>query len=238
MAANATVPPLHSKRVEAWVYSVLNPLIEAFRREQLLLERGDLSWRAYSGSCEYIRTAEEYLDPAQVPNLEDFLADPLNLGFASDFSQHDDAVRRLESAAEEFYSRLMASDLFLKQVRDLLKESGAEPSRIARPSSTTITEEDLAKYVAEYLINNTKDLPAHYVTHGFWAQNRESFLRMVNEFEAYQERKSFQTLQHAAKDLKAVSGSLLRRLEEHRRYLCISFDIPAAPWTNERAESA
>lgn len=102
----------------------------------------------------------------------------------------------------------------------------------------TITEDDLAKYVAEYLINNTKDLPAHYVTHSFWEQNRKKFLHMINDFEPYQERESFQNLQVAAKKLSAISGSLLNRLEEHRRYLCISFDIPAAPWTNERAESA
>lgn len=238
MAANATVPPLHSRRVEAWVHSVLNPIIEALRREQLLLERGDLSWRAYSGSCEYIRPVEEYLDPAQVPNLEDFLADPLNPGFAAEFSQHDEALREVESKATQFFGRLMNSELFSNQIRDLSREYGEDSSNAARPFFMTVAEEDLPKYVAEYLINNTEDLPAHYVTHGFWTQNRDKFRRLAGEFEPYKQRDSFQNLQLAVKRLRVVSETLLNRLEDHRRNLCTSFDIPAAPWTNEGARGA
>ncbi len=225
MAANATVPPLHSRRVEAWVHSVLNPVIEGLRRERFLLERGNLSWRAYSRSFEYIRPVEEYLDGAQVANLEDFRSDPLNPGFAAAFGEHDRALGAVESKANQFFEGLINSDLFPKQVRDLVKEFGGDTFHVA----IAITQDDLPKYIAEYLINNTGDLPAHYVTHRFWAQNR-------NEFEPYKERESFRNLQCAVGELRSISEALLDRLEKHRRYLCTTFDVPAAPWTNEQAK--
>lgn len=238
MAANATVPPLHSRRVEAWVHSVLNHLVEALRQEQLLLGRGDLSWRSYSRSCEYIRPVREYLDPSQLPNLEDFLADPLNPEFADEFRKHDLALLEVESRAEQVFRGLMNSELFSKQVRDLVRESGGDSSHAARPVPMTIAEGDLPKYVAEYLINNTENLPAHYVTHEFWAHNRAKFPHLAEDFEPYKQRESFQNLQVAVGKLRVISESILNHLEEHRRYLCISFDIPAAPWTDERARGA
>lgn len=238
MAANATLPPLHSRRVEAWVHSVLNPIIEGLRRERFLLERGDLSWRAYSRSCEYIRPVEQYLDSSQLPNLEDFLADPLNPEFADEFRKHDLALLEAESRAEQFFRRLMNSELFSNQVRDLVRESGGDPAHAARPVPMTIAEGDLPKYVAEYLINNTENVPAHYVTHEFWAHNRDKFPHLAEDFEPYKQRESFQNLQLAVGGLSDISEAILNRLEEHRRYLCMSFDIPAAPWIDERARGA
>lgn len=212
---------------------MLNPLVEALRQEQLLLGRGDLSWRAYSRSCEYIRPVGHYLDFSQLPNLEDFLADPSNPGFAHNFDAHDRAVQEVESKANQFFDRLMNSKLFLDQVRDLVQGFHA-----ARPVPMTIPQGDLPKYVAEYLINNTENVPAHYVTHEFWAQNRAKFPHLAEDFKPYKQRESFQNLQVAVGKLRGVSESILNRLEEHRRYLCISFDIPAAPWTDERARGA
>ena len=234
MAANATVPPLHSRRVEAWVHSVLNPLVDALRREQLLLERGNLSWRAYSRSCDYIRPIQEYLDIAQIPNLENFRSDPLNPGFAAAFDEHDCALREMESKVRQFFDRLMNSELFLKQVRDLVREFSGDSSHAAGQVGMTIHDDDLPKYVAEYLINNTKDLPAHYVTHGFWAQYKDRFPHLAEEFEPYKQRESFQNLQSAVGELRGISRALLNRLEEHRSHLCATFDIPAAPISANR----
>ncbi|MGH9432455.1 MAG: hypothetical protein ACRD3T_13020, partial [Terriglobia bacterium] len=69
MSSNvATLPPPHSKRVEAWIYTVVNPLIESLRREAFLFEKGNLSWRWYSRRCEYIRPVVEYIDYEHRPN--------------------------------------------------------------------------------------------------------------------------------------------------------------------------
>jgi hypothetical protein len=43
MIPEVTTPPQHSKRVQAWVYAIMNPLIENLRRENSLLDRGNLT---------------------------------------------------------------------------------------------------------------------------------------------------------------------------------------------------
>jgi hypothetical protein len=234
MAANATIPPLHSRRVEAWVHSVLNPSIDGLGRELFLLERGNLSWRAYSRSCEYIRPVKEYLDSSQIPNLEDFLDDPENLGFAEEFNQHDHNLGKLESSVNRFFDGLMNSTLFSEEVGSALREYATGPHS-SQSYSATMTNEAVAKFVAEYLINNIEDLEQHYGLHEFWSQNRERFRQLDALVEFYEQRESFH---HAVKELLETSKNLLRRLKEHRRRLCTRFDIPAAPFQNEQVIGA
>ncbi len=234
MAANATVPPLHSRRVEAWVHSVLNPVIEGLGREQFLLQRGNLSWRSYSRSCEYIRPLEQYLDPSQVPNLEDFLADPENSGFAEEFNEHDHSVEELVLSTNRFFDGLINSTLFFEEVGSALRDyaTGAHSSQ---SYSTTMTNEAVAKFVGEYLINHVQDLEQHYGLHEFWSRNRERFQHSAESVEFHEQRESFR---HAVKEVLENSKNLLGRLKEHRRRLCTRFDIPAAPVPNEQAIGA
>jgi len=72
MGSNVANPPTHSRHVEAWVWVILNPVMDGLRREVGLLSKGNLSWRSYSRKCEYIRHIREYIDAAQQPNYEDF----------------------------------------------------------------------------------------------------------------------------------------------------------------------
>jgi hypothetical protein len=234
MAANAAVPPLHSRRVEAWVHSVLNPIIEGLGREQFLLERGDLSWRSYSRGCEYIRPIAQYIGPSQVPNLEDFLDDPENSGFAAQFSQHDHGLRKLELSVKRFFEGLTNSASFTGEIRSALQEYATGPNS-SQSYSATMTDEAVAKYVGEYLINNIEILPQHYGLHEFWSQNRERFLRSAESVEFHDQRESFR---HAVKEVLENSKNLLGQLKEHRRRLCTRFDIPAAPLPNEQAIGA
>ena len=228
MAANATVPPLRSRRVEAWVHSVLNPVIEALRREQLLLGRGDLSWRTYSRSCEYIRPIEQYIDPSQAPNLEDFLDDPENSGFAEEFKHHDDNLGKLELSANRFFDQLMNSMSFSEEVGSALREYATGPDR-SQSYSTTMTNEAVAKFVGEYLINHIEELEQYYGLHEFWSQNRERFRHSAESVEFHEQRESFH---HAVKELLEISKNLVSHLREHRRHLCTRFDIPLAPFQN------
>jgi hypothetical protein len=234
MAANAAVPPLHSRRVEAWVHSVLNPIIEGLGREQFLLERGDLSWRSYSRGCEYIRPIAQYIGPSQVPNLEDFLDDPENSGFAAQFSQHDQSLGKLESSVKRFFEELTKSASFAGEVSSALQEHATGPHS-SQSYSATMTDEAVAKYVGEYLINNIENLPQHYGLYEFWSQNRERFRRSAESIEFREQRESFC---HAVKEVREISRGLLSHLKDHRRRLCTTFDIPAAPFPNEQVIGA
>jgi hypothetical protein len=83
-------PGRGSERVKAWVYAILNPVIEALRREIELLRSGNLSWRVHSRRCEYIRPISVLIDWDQQPNLEDFIAE--HPTFGSRFGKHDSAL--------------------------------------------------------------------------------------------------------------------------------------------------
>ncbi len=230
MASNVTIPPPHSRRVEAWIYGAINPLIDGIRREVFLLDKGNLSWRWYSRSCEYIRPIPEYIESSQRPNYDDFLGDPLNAAFTGRLDGHDRLVRDVEGKAKRFFDGLMQSNLFREQVKASLEEYESRVSTKPQYPSLDSTAEDLPKYVAEYLINRRELLPYHYTMHKFWEEYRRKFESyLAGESEPYQERQSFRELGQASDALKNLSTTLLNDLEEHRRLLCSKYDIPAAP---------
>lgn len=66
-------PKKGSLRVESWVYSVINPLIESFNIEESFLKKKNWTWRYWSRSLEFIYPIKEYLDAHFWPNYEDFL---------------------------------------------------------------------------------------------------------------------------------------------------------------------
>jgi len=240
MSSNITKapPPLRSRRVESWVYTILNPLIESLRRETGLLRKGNLSWRWYSRKCEYLRPIVEYVDDFHQPNLEDFLADNLNQGFKEDFESHDRALDKVESNASRFFDGLMQSGIFPEQVKSSLKEYESRGDAMLQYPSLDSMKQDLPKYVAEYLINRTDVLPHHYVAHQFWKEFRREFERSEDDFDGYQQRASFRALKESAASLEDLSGKLLRKLEEHRLFLCGTYDVPAAPTDSNMSSSS
>jgi len=237
MAPNVAAPPQHSKRVEAWVYAVLNPLIENLGREIFLLSKGNLSWRFYSRKCEYIHPICDYVGISQRPNYKDFMDDPLNPGFREKFEGHDRVLTELESSASRFSDGLMRSDLFLKQMKDSLEQYESNAGVNPLYPYIESMRESLPRAVAEFLVNRIDVLPAHYMTQKFWEEYRGKFDLSAEKFEAYGQRQSFQALLQACAALKDVADKLLHDLESHRQLLCRTYDIPAAPIPVDRSVS-
>jgi hypothetical protein len=229
MVSNVNIPPPRANRVQAWVYAILNPVIEGVRRELQLFEKGNVSWRFYSKKCEYIRPVVEYIDGNQLPNYEDFVADGINEGFRASIDAHDGAVFAVETTATTFFDGLMRSSLFLNEVKkafDEYKLLAHDKPQYPDPDSI---ERDLPKYIAEYLINRTDFLPSHYLIHKFWEEFRNRFELSAADFAPYQQRESFQTFKQSVHTLRDISLGLLAALEKHRYWLCSTYDIPAAP---------
>src|SRR5260370_25740525 len=224
MVSNVNIPPARANRVQAWVYAILNPVIEGVRRELQWIEKGKLSWRFYSKKCEYIRPVVEYIDANQSPNYEDFLADGMNEGFKSGIDVHDNAVFTVEAAATTLFDGLMRSALFLNEVKKAFDEYKLRAHDKPQYPDPDSIERDLPKYVAQYLINRTDLLPGHYLIHKFWEEFRSRF-----DLSAYQLRESFQAFKLSIHTLKDTSQGLLAALEKHRYGLCSTYDIPAAP---------
>jgi len=229
MIPDVATPPQHSKRVEAWVYAVLNPVLGGLQRESFLLSKGNLSWRYYSRKCEYIGPIREYVQIDQRPNHEDFVSDPLNTGFRERFEAHDRALGELELSANQFASGLIHADLFVKKMQESLKEYESIAQGNPLYSYDESMQESLPRAVAELLVNRIEVLPEHYGTAKFWEKYRERFDLSAQEFEPYGQRGSFRTLVQARGSLHELADKLLLDLSTHRQSLCRTFDIPAAP---------
>jgi len=227
-------PPVHSRRVQAWVYAIMNPIIESLNREVFLLTKGNLGWRFHSRSCEYIRPVSQYIDVRQEPNYEDFLTEHPN--FNSDFEEHDRQVSELESSAAYLFSALTQSAVFQEQVRTASEayESASRnnPLYPIRPSErpADVHLEHLSNSVAELLVNRTESLPGHYLLHRFWSDYGKTFEPIANQLEPYQQGRPLRrTLENAMGTLCEASKKLADNLKERRRSLCIEYDIPLAP---------
>jgi hypothetical protein len=228
MSSNAMVLPPHSRRVEAWIYTVLNPLIDAMQRETQLLQQGNLTWRFHSKRSEFIRPTLEYIVSAYLPNLDDFLAE--HPTFRDRFDEHDDALSEAEGRARTVFEILLSSPLFQRQVKEFADryESQFASSQPHYPS-LLLMKDDLPKYVAEYLINRVDALPNHYTVHKFWREFAREFELSSHEFGQPKQRQSSAALGEAVDTLSEISMRLRRELESHRLFLCRKYDIPAAP---------
>lgn len=118
--------PRQSRRVAAWIYVVINPIVEGLERELEFLKKGNLTWRSTTKRCEYIRTIQEYVDSRQWPNYKDFLNENENTIFLKTFEPHDKDLANVNSAAGEAYRILLSWEPFSDEVYRLLESLRVE----------------------------------------------------------------------------------------------------------------
>jgi hypothetical protein len=210
-----------SRRVAAWIYAVINPMVDSLQRELSLLEVENLTWRSSSGRCEIIKLIQEYVDPRQWPNYSDFLAD--NSLFLKTFELHDADVQSLNSQAKKIYDWLLSWDQFSTTVAELLHSYENQRASIGpQAPSFSNSRSDLPKVAAENIINNIPTLPSHYLFAPFWNFASKSFL-------VFRGLPEFQPLHTSRAELTEISSALKAALEDHRLSLSRKFDVPAAP---------
>jgi hypothetical protein len=209
-----------SRRVAAWIYVVLNPVIELVQRELDLLNRRNLTWRFAGGRCEFIRVIQEYVDSMQWPNYDDFLAE--HTVFVSGFKLHDELVEQLNTSSARIYDWLISDYDFVETVKKLAAQYNDQPMSRTFPGASVRSEEELVKYCAEYLINNLRELPSHYSLSGFWNSSNAPLLGFKN-------KPPFKPLELTSQNLQLHSGKLKVDLESRRLSLSREFDVPAAP---------
>jgi|SRR5208283_761907 len=213
--------PRQERRVAAWIYVVINPIVEALVRELELLDKGNLTWRSTTKKCEYIRTIQEYVDSRQWPNYKDFLVE--NGLFQKTFATHDADLDKVNSAAGIVYRWLLNWDQFSVTVTGLLDayENQRPVSGDNRPSYN-LDRKELINETAQHVVNNIDFLPRHYTYSFFWNFACKNLL----QFRGLPE---FKVLYQAQAELKEISLSLREALEDHRLSLSRKFDVPAAP---------
>jgi hypothetical protein len=216
-------PQRGSERVKAWVYAILNPVIESLRRETLLLKTGNLSWRVRSRRLEYVRPISDLVDGSQLPNLEDFLAE--HPSFVDRFRQHDSALGTVEHATTEYALGLLKAPGFGKLVDDCLTDYESRMS--SNPLYPDLREipGKLSEHIAEFIANDCKSLPRHYTLYHFW---KEYEARFEDYFGGIKETQHY-NVRGKTRDLLDISERLTADLENLRLTLVREYDIPAAP---------
>lgn len=208
--------------VRAWFDTVLNPLLQALDVEQERLERKDWTWRFIPGGLEEIRVVRAHLDIDARDNLEQFLE--LHTAVALFVRTHDKNVAFLSDKCEQLQHRIeLSPELFgvYKRVtsREALSDIGATLQEIfgAYPPEKHIS------LLAQYIVNNTGELPAYHPTARLWNKHRDEFLAILRHRSI---------ILHATATNKAgdallrIVVRLFRLLKDTRLKLSLEHDVP------------
>jgi len=218
-----TLPKKQFRRIAAWIYAVINPIIDSLQRELSLLNSGNLTWRSRTNKCEFIRTIQEYVDSTQWPNYQDFLAEHRDSGLIPGFKQHNSTLEKVNTEATGVFVRLLDSNVFIDMFEAMLRQYEIQrPSLGPQAQSLADTKKDVREEAAQHVINNVQSLPSHYVIASFWNSTGRNLLSLRNNPE-------FQPLHRATETLLKTSTKLKTELESYRLSLSRNYDVPAAP---------
>lgn len=220
MAAKGASRPAtrkRSERVKAWMYSVLNPLMEALRAETLSLSKKNITWRYSTDGMEFIVATRELIQPSLRPNYDDLLR-----GYAVVKPQMEDRDKKFETLrgqASNCWKQLTEYTDFRHVVGNQLKQWRDEGN--SYPGGA-IPEEEFWLLIAEHILNNAAELPFYYTNRPFWSRFGQSLL-------ALRVGQPFSQLEKSTVELKKSDETLIKFLDQSRSNLCEQYDIPAAP---------
>src|SRR5271154_2047337 len=117
---SATLPKTQSRRVAAWIYAVINPVVDSLDRELRILDTENLSWRSNLGRCEFVHSIKEYVEVGQWPNFQDFQTEhPI---FLETFGQHDSDLKSVNDRAKHVFDWLVSRPEFSTVITELMDE--------------------------------------------------------------------------------------------------------------------
>jgi hypothetical protein len=187
---------------------------------------------------EWIRVVAQYLSPEYRDNLEQFLK--FHPAINANIAEHDEGVQTLTDACRKLHTALVTKSELPRLYEELSTPEGLrsvwEQSRFRHlPLENTSPDRMLSEFfggfdksehvsvLAEYIINNTGDLPDHYTTAPFWNAYRE---RLVQLLKAPDVRKESREVNSAGANLREASSRLSQSLQEIRLDLSIKHDVP------------
>lgn len=221
----ASVPLKRPAIVRAWFDTVINPLIESLETELVLVRKGNWTWRFRPPSLELVRPARRYLESTAAASLEQICR--LVPETEEIIQSHDDRVDVGFQSAADLHKALTTARTFIG-----LCDSLWEPSALAATGIRGIEEifggyvpEERYDLIAQYIVNNTGDLPGYYATSKFWNRHRAVFMEVLHQPEL---RPFQQALRDAGQHLGEVTEILLQRLKALRRVLSLDHDVPYA----------
>lgn len=209
---------VRNERFKAWVYTVINPVLEGLKIEEAFLGRRNWTFRFRSRELEYIRPVEEYVDFAGKPNLEDFLDS--NAADRKSIASRDQDREALREKCQRAFDYLATHAGFREEVSSCVEQFGNGDEL---PSG-----DEFHNLVAERVVNNIQELPAHYGDARFWSRFRDRLMRFrkAGVFEQA-DRAGVQLLRSNERLSMMLRATRKRQAEEH--------DVPFAPYPESLA---
>jgi len=207
-----------SQRVKAWVYSVINPLLEVLRAENTLLAAKNITWRYQTRKMEFILSTRDHIAPSARPNYDDLMRGYVDV--KPQVEQRDLSLGLLSQAALECWEHLTKYNLLRPAVEGQLKQWKEEGNPYP---GGAVPEEEFLLLIAEHVMNDAEELPYHYTNRAFWSRFKRHLL-------AFRRGGPFPKLDKSIDELMKRNQVLLDELDRARSSLCEEYNIPAAPF--------
>ena len=183
------------ERVKAWIYAVINPLLDGLRTELHFLKDRNWTFSADRQDLQFIRPLETYVEGFTFPNFEDFMES--NPKVKAAVARHDELKDVLLARCEAAFNHLINSPAFQERFASCYRQ-------VSLGSSKYLTEADkerLHKAVALYIVNNRRELPVHHTDSDLWSN-------FGGEFLALRSGKVFQNLYRSGLELEKHNEQL------------------------------
>jgi len=214
---SGTIP--RRERRKAWIYTVINPLLEGLRIEETFLARNNWTFRRYNRELEFIRPARILIGYKSVPNLEDLTASKPDMGEA--IKDRETRREKLRAGCEAAFEALIAEPDFRQRVDNAKRESPGEARTLEHPAVP------FYEVVAEAVVNHG-GVPSHAGFYPFWS-------RFQSEFLSLRIGPAFEAADQAGREFRECNDDLERKLTQLRSALAEDDDIPWAPYDDAPA---
>jgi hypothetical protein len=218
--------------VRAWFDTVINPLLDAFELERGLLQKKNWTWQFQAGGLESIRHVTGHIALEARPNLE--LFSQMNPEIAVLLEKHDKAVDKLSQSCAELQTALQNSsrlrELYLKFTS---QKSLATMHRTLADLFGAYPQSQHLSLLAQYIVNNTPDLPDYYYTAPLWNKYRRIFLALLSSPSV---RSRSNAVNAAGAELLRYVNRLILLLRTKRLRLSLKYDVPPGTRLTHREE--
>jgi len=137
---------------------------------------------------------------------------------------HDEKVSVLRERCQRLHTALVESREFLELFRRVTSaESLRSIGKERQDLFGAYPESDGPSLLAEYVVNNTGELPSYYTTSPLWNRHREAFLDLLNSEEI---RGHWEAALKTGEELVKAAQRLTRLLQEIRLELSLTHDVP------------
>lgn len=208
--------------IRAWFDTVINPLLRSLEWERELLGKANWTWRFLPRDLESLRFVSSFIDSDHKDNLDQIL--DCYPGLRALVEEHDKNVLRLRHRCQQLQEEVQSSD----GLRDVYQKVTSAQSLATLNASLNDLfgayppEEHLA-LLAQYIVNNTGELPTHYSPSRIWNRYRDQFIEVLETSDL---RRAKEAVIKAGQSLLRSVERLIRTLRERRLELSSEYDVP------------